>query len=59
MFSVISLLAPTYPTAVVFAVKENSCLTSVFADGSRTVPAKVSPLTVFAGIKGSAEVGEI
>ena len=53
------MLAPTYPTAVVFAVKENSCLTSVFADGSGTVPANVSPLTVFAGIKGSAAVGEI
>ena len=59
MFSVISLFAPAKPTAVVFAVKENSCLTSEFAVGSVGSPRNISPLIVFAGKNGSAVVGVV
>ena len=54
-----SLFAPAKPTDVVFAVSENSCLTSVFAVGSAAVPKKVSPFIVFEGKKGSAAVGVV
>ena len=44
---------------MVFAVKENSCLTSEFAVGSVGSPRNISPLIVFAGKNGSAVVGVV